>query len=139
MKITLDNLKKGNTRASYSGKHSKGLTDPSSKVKYKDMTTRSKTKLSQESVEIAEFQANNTDQRGKRSKLEFRGNHPHHWNPTTQFNSGYVADGGAFKGGRPGNKKGDKNDYAKAYGNTKLTTRPFAPNSVEKHVRLKVK
>lgn len=138
MKITLDNLKHGNKRAVYMGKHKKGLTDPLGNIKFKQ-EKKSNVKISQESVEIAEFEANNVDRRGNRSRLEFRGNHPFRWNPTSQFNSGYTDDGGAYKGGRPGNKKGDKKDYAKEYGNVKLTTRPFGGGEVEKHVRLKVK
>ena len=142
MKLTIGNLKTGNRKASYSGKKNKGSTDPSGKVKYNPPTTRSKTKLNQDDVEIAEFQANNVDMRGKKSKLEFRGNHPHRWNPAKDFDpdrQGYKDDGGAFKGGRDGNKKGGKKDYAKGYGDVKNTTRPFASGDVERHVKLKVK
>ena len=142
MKLTLDNLKTGNRKASYSGKNNKGNPNPAGKIKYNPPTTRSKTKLNREDVEVAEFEANNVDRRGNRSKLEFRGNHPHRWNPAQDFDpnrQGYVADGGAFKGGRPGNKKGGKKDYAKAFGDVKDTTRPFANGNVERHVRFKVK
>lgn len=142
MKLTIGNLKTGNRKASYSGKKNRGLTDPEGKIKYNPPTTRSMTKLSREDVEIAEFEANNVDRRGKRSKLEFRGNHPHRWNPAMDFDpnrQGDKTDGGAFKGGRDGNKKGGKNDYAKAFGDVKNTTRPFANGNVERHVKLKVK
>jgi hypothetical protein len=139
MKITINNLKKGNTRATYSGRHKKGMINPEGNSLKIRGETESKAKLGVESVEIAEFRANNTDMRGKRSRLEFRGNAPHHWNPKTQFNSGYTDDGGEFAAGKPGVKKGGKNDYAKAYGDIKNTTRPFASGDVESHVRLKVK
>lgn len=139
MRITLESLKKGNKHSSYSGKHERGTPNPrGNTIKYRDeIQTRSKTKLGIDSVEIAEFRANNTDQRGKRSRLEFRGNQPHRWNPTSQFNSGYTDDGGDSKGGKAGVKSG--NQYAKPYGDLKNTTRPFAPNAVENHVRLKVR
>ena len=78
MKLTLDNLKTGNRKASYMGRRNKGTPDPSGKVKYNPPTTRSKTRINQEDVEVAEFQANNTDMRGFKNKLNFRGNHPHH-------------------------------------------------------------
>ena len=143
MKITLSNLKTGNRKSNYSGKKNRGVPDPEGKVKYNPPTTRSKTKLNREDVEVAEFEANNVDRRGKRSKLDFRGNHPHRWNPGQDFNpdrQGYKDDGGAFKGGRDGNKKGGKRDYAKPFGDVKNNpTRPFAPGSVERHVKLKVK
>jgi hypothetical protein len=139
MRITLESLKKGNTHSSYSGRHKRGTPNPrGNSIKVRD-DKDSKAKLGIESVEIAEFRANNSDMRGKKNRLEFRGNHPHRWNPTSQFNSGYTDDGGDAKGGKAGVKKGGKNDYVKPYGDVKNTTRPFAPNDVERHVRLKVK
>ncbi len=140
MRITLDNLNKGNKNAVYSGKKSKGNPNPQPKtLRYERPKTRSKTKLNEESIEIAEFQANNTDMRGKKDRLEFRGNHPHKWNPKLQFQQGFTDDGGDSKGGQPGVKKGGKNDYVKPYGNLKSTTRPFSSGKVESYVRLKVK
>ena len=142
MKLTLSNLETGTQLSAYQGKHRGESALLASNPLKTGVQTRSKSKLSRETIEEGEFAAQNPDRRGNRSKLEFRGNHPHRWNPARDFDpdkQGDATDGGAFKGGRDGNKKGGKKDYQKAFGDVKNTTRPFAPGKVPGHVRLKVK
>ena len=138
MRITLDNLKTGNRKAIYYGKKQKGTAHPMDRTLKYQAPDNKRYKLNQNDVEVALFQANNTDMRGKKDRLEFRGNHPHRWNPRAQFNQGFTDDGGSSRGGQPGVNKGKKSDYVKAYGNVKNTTRPFAESKVENYVKFKV-
>ena len=138
MRITLDNLKTGNRKSVYSGKKQKGTPHPQDRTLKYQAPDNKRYKLNQNDVEVALFQANNTDMRGKKDRLEFRGNHPHRWNPRAQFNQGFTDDGGSSRGGQPGVNKGKKGDYVKAYGNVKNTTRPFAESKVENYVKFKV-
>ena len=98
-----------------------------------------KSKLNQKSVEDAEFGANNVDRRGLRNKLEFRGHMPVRWMPDKDFKReavGYSDDGGAFKGGEDGNKKGGKKDYSQSFGVAgKKGLNPF-PIKVSKSIKV---
>ena len=138
MKITLDNLKTGNRKAIYSGKKQKGVPNPQDRTLKFNPPKNGIYRLNRSDVEIAEFQAANTDMRGKKDRLVFIGNHPHRWNPKAQFNQGFTDDGGSSRGGQPGVNKGKKSDYVKGYGNVKNTTRPFAESKVESYVKFKV-
>lgn len=140
MKLTRANMLHGNKMASYSGyKKGKGVIDPKGKPKYTPELSKD-TKIDRSVTEEAVFYAENTDMRGKKNKLDFRGNHPVRWNPQQDFNpnmSGDRTGGGAFHGGRLGVKAGKKKDYQQAFGDVNNTTRPFAPGKVSKMIKLK--
>ncbi len=120
-KITPENLYSGIRRAEIHGRH---------RLEQHNVYTRKQTlkparnnknlsKLNPRAVEDAEFGANNTDRRGLRSKMEFRGHAPVRWMPEKDYRpemSGYTADRGAFQGGRDGTTKGKRGDYSQAFG-----------------------
>lgn len=120
-KITPDNLFAGIRRAEIHGRHRleqhntytrKQTLKPARKMK-------NMSKLNPRAVEDAEFEANNVDRRGLRSKMEFRGHAPVRWMPEKDYRpdmSGYTADRGAFQGGRDGTQKGSRRDYSQAFG-----------------------
>ncbi len=140
-KINQGNLYSGIRKAEIYGRHRleqykmyEGAT--SLKVKKDEGSS----KLNQKAVEDAEFGANNTDRRGLRDKLTFRGHMPVRWMPDKDFvkeTSGYSADGGAYKGGQDGNKKGGKKDYSQSFGvaGKKGKINPF-PIKVGKSVKV---
>ena len=139
VKISQKNLYKGIQRSEIRGKHrlEKNLSKMNEPHLKTSTDTLRKSKINQRAVEDAEFAGNNTDRRGFRNKLEFRGHLPVRWEPQkdfTKMTSGYSEDGGAFKGGEDGTKKGNKNDYSQSFG-TKKGINPF-PIKVSKSIKV---
>jgi hypothetical protein len=135
-KIQLKNINHGFKMQNLCGFHRSPGND-AGKVKMGYEKT-AKSKLSRETVEDCVFAAENTDRRGKRSKLEFRNNSPVRWNPTKDFRKEDSGDsqGGAFKSGRDGNKAGGRRDYAQAFGNVKNNV-SFGATSQPNHIKIR--
>jgi len=121
-KITSQQLFNGIRRAEIHGRHrleQHNVYSRKQSLKTKNHKIKNVSKLNPRAVEDAEFDANNVDRRGLRSRKEFRGHAPVRWMPAKDYRpdmSGFTDDRGAFQGGRDGTKKGGKKDYSQAFG-----------------------
>ena len=136
-KIRATAFNSGIKRGVYSGRHKlevkKVLDAPKSNGKHSH-----KSKIAMDSIEDGKFDENNQDRRGKKSKLQFRGNAPVRWSPQEFKDHGFQEDGGAFKGGKGTVKAGKKKDYRQPLGIASSKNIDPFPVNINKKLKLKV-
>ena len=135
-KIANTGFNAGIKRGVYSGRHRLEVK-PTLNAPKTGYGRTSKTKIDMESMENAKFDENNTDRRGAKSKLSFRGNAPVRWSPQEFKDFGFQEDGGAFKGGRGSVKKGNKKDYAQTLGANPLKSHDPHPITLNSKLKFK--
>lgn len=126
----------GIRRGVYSGKHRLEVKKPLTTPKTHG-THSHKTKIDMESMENGKFDENNQDRRGKKSKLQFRGNTPVRWSPQDFKDFGFQEKGGAFQGGKGTIKAGKKKDYRQPLGVASSTQ--IDPHPVKINQKLKLR
>lgn len=135
-KLRTSAFNNGIRRGVYSGKHRLEVKKPLTAPKSKNGGER-KTKIDMESMENGKFDENNQDRRGKKSKLQFRGNQPVRWSPQDFKDHGFQEEGGAFKGGKGTVKAGKKKDYRQPLGVT--SSKQLDPHPININQKLKLR